>query len=503
MLNVDKIINLNKGVGRAKLKRIMKADWKDIYTNEYKDKDKKKELDKLFDKEIEKYAPKPKKMVKIKPTRLGTNMYANFIGRWYFDIVYGHNKPEKIKGKFSKKINNNKVKLTDGFADDVIWKTKQDIFGVFVNANSKYAIGMLMKGKSKEECIEAFRKFDAILVDEHIPKAVEIVTDMEKGITAMYDNRIKQFVAKENHHILGPVDGFVNALRQWNWKITGEKAVDYNHFQVFIKDVWNIDIVPGTEFRRCDMVKDPNKEECYICSQIYNNQTKIKNREAIVSGSSVGSKVLLTYANKKEPFERRPGKLMLGKYTILGHGKDGKVEVEDEKGEKKDVYYTQIVKTEPGTANKIDEGMKMIYEPIVNIPNVDKVAKLYEQELQGLKDNLNMEILREIKNRNANDLRLGFMPMVRTEELNIAFKQAKDEYEINKRAPIVGYKKDNKVHKSSVKQLAKDVVSTIFNEKAILEPKGQKLEGGDILIRRRRERRNVPELAVEPHIGND
>jgi len=533
-MNDEKIAKWCKNwenVGREKIKRMLKKKWVnhniDIYDKPDEHKKEIKELNKAFSEKIEQYAPK-NKMVNIPKTAFGANMYCNFIGRWYFDIIFGHNKVELNMMKELEKeerkqqqqnevvkrgpgrppknqpqhqsnqpkpiqednvfVVNEKEKYV-GF-DYVIKEEKQTMYGIFLEANSKYVRGWEMKDKTHETCKEVFNKFMQWVRDNNVLPVKEIICDAEPGMKGI-DNRIHQIVADKNHHVLGPIDGFVNALRQWNWKNTHDKAVDVKHFDYFVQKIWNQDIVKGTNYTRRHMVMDEEAQECYICGQIYKRAEQNDKREELAS--NVGAEVKLTFAEKKGPFERRPGKLMVGKYTIVGRGDRGRLKVKDEKGQEQDVYYTQVAQMNEKDAKKM-KTLNLVHEPPPKIQNVNKLAQYYEKELRSMKEDLTYEVLREITNRNNYDMKLGFMPMVRTNELNKAYVQAKNDLEVSKRAPLIGYKKE--VHKSSVKRLAKDVVNGLFNNY-------DGIDGSNQVFKNKRKKKNQPEAIAEPHIGND
>jgi hypothetical protein len=107
----------------------------------------------------------------------------------------------------------------------------------------------------------------------------KIKSDMEAGLKSnpMYD----QYVAGEEHHKFGVVDGFISAARHWNAMRGHGQGMTWDNLETFVDYYWNKAEVPGTHTTREEMIKDEDLEEALIAKNLYANEVKYERREQL------------------------------------------------------------------------------------------------------------------------------------------------------------------------------------------------------------------------------
>jgi hypothetical protein len=501
----------------------MKKYWYDTH-NELYDTARKKELDQIFQHKIKKYLPA--KEVKVPIHRYSLRMFANYIGCWWFDIVFGHDdtRPMKERGKTTFKMHKQA-----GYIQ--ITNPSQSMYGVFVNANSKMAYINQIFSRSETECQRCVADFQLWCDHHHFP-VVKIISDYEGGMANIAG--IERHVAKENHKRFGIIDGFVNAVRQWNWANGYGAQLTPLHFRQFVNNVWNKDLVRGTKYTREQMIANSDYEEEYIAKCIYYNADQLEKRQEIIK---VGQQARLAYENRPEPFERRPGKLMPGIFEIVSTSvpdQPGKMLVRNMKGKNgKKGPLQEVSKT---TLRKIvkqsdsDEESVKPNDPVIteitpdmlsNLPeqttdnlilkpipqytpsNSVQLAQQYEQSIDQIKEQLVQEVVSEINKRKDAEITRGFMPISRPEQLNKAVETTTENAELLKRKPIYGIRNRQYIDRSKIRRAAKEILDEVMIKFKLPDEltDGQFHKAGKV-FNRKITHNEQPSKAVNPLVGN-
>jgi len=451
-------------VGKTKLTRIMKKFWKDANSEyEIKDKKRKAELNQIFQHKIQKYLP-PKE-VKINPNKYALRMFANYLGCWWFDIVFSRDDHRKRKDRGKTSFTMNKKQ---GYIQ--ITNPGQSIYGVFINANSKMCYINQMYNRTATECNRVVADFRLWCAQHHFP-VVKIISDYEGGMAQIAD--IERHVAQGNHHRFGIIDGFVNAARQYSWANGDGGELIPSHFANFVNNVWNKDLVRGTNHTREQMIQNPNFEEEYIAKCIYYNADQLERRQETIQP---GINVKLKYDEKQAPFEHRPGKLRPGIWEVVALKPNGKMLARSEFGEEREVYKTSVNKlilpqrteiTEQMINSLPDQPEELTLKPIPQIIPSDtpSKAKQYEQSIEQIKEQIVKEVVQEINKRKDNDISQGFMPIRKPEQLDRAVEETTQNAELAKRSRTYGYKNRSYIDRSKIRKAANEIVDQIFTFK--------------------------------------
>jgi hypothetical protein len=503
----------------------MKKFWHDTNAEyDLHNTERKKQLDAIFQRKIQKYLP-PKE-VKVPVHRYSLRMFANYIGCWWFDIVFGHDdtRPMKARGK---------TKFTMHKRAGYIQVTNpgQSMYGVFVNANSKMAyINQIFK-RSETECQRCVADFRLWCEEEkHKYPIVKIISDYEGGMANIAG--IERHVAKENHKRFGIIDGFVNAARQWNWAQGYGAHLTPLHFRHFVNNVWNKDLVRGTQYTREQMIANSDYEEEYIAKCIYFNADQLERRREVIH---VGQQARLAYENRKEPFERRPGDLMPGVFEIVStsvEGQPGKMLVRNSKGKISEATKTQVrrlVQPKESESESEDE-RRGVNDPVIteitpemleNLPeqsvdnlrlvpvpqhvpaNSAQLAQQYEASIEDIKEQLVKEVVSEINKRKDAEITRGFMPLSRPEQVNKAFETTTENAELAKRKHIFGSRNRQFIDRTKIRRAAKEILDEVMVKFKLPEElnDGQFHKAGKIYTRKITHNEQ-PSKAVNPLVGN-
>jgi hypothetical protein len=416
--NVQAFIDtLGKG-GRKRISQRVKSEFKDLN---------------LTLKEVEEFLPQ--KQVKVPKQRHSMKMFNNYIGGWYFDIMYSRCEDKK----------------------------EPKLYGIYINGNSKFVHAIFIPNrrnitlKAMDTIFKDFCKGDNM-------KVVKIISDKERGLTGL--ELYEQFTAREEHHKFGIVDGFMNAVRYWNENQGYGRGITLEHLKEFIERHWNEAPIPCIGCTRYEMAHDEDLEKAYICRMLYGNIERYNRRDEIEEGAEVSVK----YDAKKGPFERRHIKNVPGKFVVKAKEKD-RVIVEDEDGNEEEVYYNQI----RGIARKVDEEEILktpepnneIYlekVPEIKAPkNLDKEVDAYDKNFERIRNEVLMEVQNKLEERREMDLSLGFQPETRVEPLNRMFEKGKREVENNMNKYLVGFEKyKQNLSQQRVKKLANEIMNLVF-----------------------------------------
>jgi hypothetical protein len=375
------------------------------------------------------------KTQKIPRNRNSIKMFNNYIGGWYFDIMYSRCESKK----------------------------EPQLYGIYINGNSKFVHAVHIPNRRNITLKVMDQKFKSYAQGENM-KVVKIISDKERGLTGL--DLYEQYTAREEHHKFGIVDGFMNACRYWNENQGYGKGITLEHLQEFIERHWNEATIQGVGCTRYEMAHDEDLEKAYICRMLYGNIERTNRRDEIEEGAQVDIK----YDAKKGPFERRHIKNKPGKFVVKAKEKD-RVLVEDEDGNQEEVYYNQI----RGIARKIEnEELENIPEPnneitLEKVPevkppkNLDKEVEAYDQNFEKIRNEVLQEVQNKMNERREMDLSLGFQPETRVEPLNRMFEKGKREVENNMNKYLVGFEKyKQNLSQSRIKKLANEIMNLVF-----------------------------------------
>jgi hypothetical protein len=433
----------------------------------------------------------PKKQIKVSQHAISMKQFDNYIGGWYFDILYGRKN-----------------------------KDKGPLIGVYINGNSKYAWARKMKDRTELECNRIHASFIGWCRDNKV-KVIKVRTDKELGMSNMV--YVEQRIAKGEHHFLGPINGFASAVRRWAYRTYGQSFITVENVQHFIEHVWNKDIVKGTHTTRTEMLHDEALEEAYICKMLYINESKRLQRDELVRE---GVEVEMRHTDMKERNERRYGRLIAGKYKVVSTDNRNYVKVEDEKGKEKKFYYSQIARVDEESLQHSKEKSPKVFqvndEMLENQENVEQSVHIepipeqaptdvkqraldYERELEGMRVDIINEVIEQLNERKEKDLEQGFKPLTRHTHLKEAYRKAKQNLSIDKNKYTLGYVDK----KTKIRRLAKDIIKTIFDVVAPQNLKNTNADGlptlkhGSMLYKKRRVLRNKISSLIEPTMLDD
>jgi hypothetical protein len=475
-MDLDEIIKDAGVVSKSKLGRLVRGEYRQKMTELLKSK---VNIDELNPKEmkalttlskgkLDELLPKPERKIKVSQHGISLRQFDNYIGGWYFDILYGRD-PER----------------TDN----------GPLIGIYINGNSKYCWFREMPDRTELECNRIHATFIGWCRDNKVP-LIKVRSDAEKGMSNMV--YVEQHVAQGEHHFLGPINGFASAVRHWIYKTYGESFIRMPRFEHFVEKVWNRDEVRGTHSTRTEMLFDRNLEEAYICKMLYYNVAKREERENLIQE---GTEVEIRHTDMKQPFERRYGRLIHGKYKVVSTDDKNYVEAEDERGERQKFYYSQIagVKTVDdemlsSVVNK-KTSVKLEKIPETKTKDTERKALDYEAEIEKFRSEIISEVVEQLNERREADLANGFKPITKPIHLNEAYEQTKTSLLNDKSKYSVKYIPK----RPHIKKVASEILNQIFdtvNKNQVNE--SDVLKGGKVIYKRKPELRNKIVSILEP-----
>jgi hypothetical protein len=432
-LEIDKIKDFLKTKGKKNSKRKIRNFAKDEFTGI---------LPKNTIQQAIKEFINEERFAKVSKNYFSPKMVNNYIGQWYFDIIYPR-------------------------------ATKHDryYYGVFLSANSKFVKYYKIKNRKNETLSDITLKFTEWADSLGIPHT-RFKADAERGLEGM--GIFEQFVADREHHKFGPIDSFVSAARRWSAN-QGHQGLPEHVMDKFVNEIWNKSVFPGIKntkkgnrgitTNREEMVQDRDLEETYIAKGLYYNLNKRQNRDILKQGMNVEVRL-----PQKQRNERRNTNIMSGNWHVKQAQKYN-VLIENGAGDLETVYYNQI-----RGVQSVDEYMlslkkktkpKPVYlqkqTEIVNT-NLQNELETYSNVYKTITQDILNEVQKKYKKYYEREIQNGMLPPTKIEAIDEMFEQAKKQEENKRSSYDITYQKSiNEIRKHGAKKIAKQILS-IFPE---------------------------------------